>query len=91
MRQSLAAAMSRAQDDTPCDGAEDVAAEVAAARAVVVVSSRHRCCIVRGSATSTQRLQTRWRDNSKNDGATASVSARGDAMILEVAAWAHGN
>ena len=91
MRRSLAAAMSRAQDDAPCDGAEDVAAEVAAVRSVVAVSSRHRCCVVRGSATTTQRLQTRWRDNVKRGGATASASARGAAMIPDVAAWAHGN
>ena len=53
MRRILAAAMSYAQDDALCDGAEDVAAEVAAVGAVVVVASRHRCCVVRGSATTT--------------------------------------
>ena len=74
MRRSLAAAMSLAQDDALCHGTEDVAAEVAAVRAVVVVSSRHRCCVVRGSATSTQRLQTRWRDNVKRCGALGIVT-----------------
>ena len=91
MRRSLAAAMSRAQDDAPCDGAEDVVAEVAAVRAVVVVSSHHRCCVVRASATTIQRLRTQWRNNAKRGGVTALASVRSGAMIPDVVAWAHGN
>ena len=93
MQRSLATAMSRAQDDAPCDGAGDVAAEVAAMRAMVVASSRrdHRCCVGLGSSGTTQRLRIRGHDNAERGGATASASARDGAAILDMAARAHGD
>ena len=92
MQRSLAAAMSRTQDDALCDGAEDVAAEVAAVRAVVLVPSRHRFCVVRpqqcdnnsAAANVVARQRQAWQCGGVG-------SARGGAMIADVTAWARGN